>query len=461
MSDTHDAPLPTREKVLIVGAGPAGLAAAAALKALKVPFDLVDRAADVGGIWNPGRKDSPVWPALEMISSTAFTQYEDLLQPASFPPYLNPSQMSAYLRAYAAKYQLTDHFLPRVEVRSARPYEEGVWQVSLSDGRVQVYRALISAHGTSERVHRPAWAPEGGDPQVITAKDWSGNAGLEGADVLVVGSGQSAADIAVDAARRAQEVRWSARTGHWIVPRSVGPVPGDVAAAREPSVLGRVNEKIADTVISRLAGDPSTLGLPAPRRSVLEDRVIVSDDVIPRIREGRITPVPDVVARTADGEVTLQDGSLWKPDLIVLATGYESGVDYLPSDVVPTTTHGAPDLFLSAFPRTRDDLVLLGQVRVSGGLLPVLVQQADVAALFLRSVLEDDQRAETFRRVRAGADVTVATEPERSGSALATLRRSRRRTPSPEAVKEPGQLPYADREELLGRLRTVRSIFED
>lgn len=452
MSEKHDAPLPTREKVLVIGAGPAGLAAAAALTALQVPFDLVDRAADVGGIWNPDREDTPVWPSLEMISSTAFTQYEDLLQPASFPPFLDARRMGSYLRAYAAKYSLTDHFLPRLEVRSARAYEEGVWQVTFSDGRVEVYRALIAAHGTSERPHRPSWAPTGKHPQVMTAKEWTGNAGLEGKRVLVVGSGQSAADLSVDAARRAQEVRWSLRTGHWVVPRTVGPVPGDVAAAREPSVLGRMNEKIAEKVITRLTGDPESVGLPAPAAGVLEDRVIVSDDLIPRIREGRITPVADVVTRTEDGEVTLQDGSLWTPDLIVLATGYESGADYLPADLVPTTSQGAPDLFLGAFPRTRDDLFLLGQVRVSGGILPVLVEQADIAASFVRSAIDGDQRAEEFRRLRAGSDVSIAR--------AAQDRRGQGRTPSPAPVTEQGQLPYADREELLGRLRTVRAVFE-
>src|SRR5690606_35219024 len=123
MPELHD-PIPTREKVLIIGAGPAGLAAAAALKALEVPFDLVDRAKDVGGIWNTEREDSPVWPTMEMISSRGQTQYEDLLQPASFPDFLAPGQMAKYLRAYAARHGITEHFRPRTAVRAARPFEE-------------------------------------------------------------------------------------------------------------------------------------------------------------------------------------------------------------------------------------------------------------------------------------------------------------------------------------------------
>src|SRR5699024_11152958 len=272
MPDLHDL-IPTREKVLIIGAGPAGLAAAAALKALEVPFDLVDQAAHVGGIWDPEREDSPVWPTMEMISSRELTQYEDMLQPVSFPEYLSPTQMAKYLRAYAARHDLTEHFRPRTAVRSARPFDEGVWEVEFSTGEVGIYRAVVSAHGISEHPHRPAWAADvPSSVRVVHAKDWTGADGLEGQRVLVVGSGQSAADISVDAARRALELRWCMRTGRWAVPRRIGGVPGDVAASREPSVLGGLNARIAEAVIRRAAAHAADAGLPAAAAPPLRRR---------------------------------------------------------------------------------------------------------------------------------------------------------------------------------------------
>ena len=114
---------------------------------------------------------------------------------------------------------------------------------------------------------------------------------------------ESAADIAVDAARRALEVRWSVRTGHWVVPRHIAGMPGDVAASREPAMLGKLNDAIAQTVIGRVAGDPSDVGLPKPAVSVLEDAVIISDEVLERIREGSITPIGTVKGVRADGKV--------------------------------------------------------------------------------------------------------------------------------------------------------------
>lgn len=456
--------VPTSEQVLVVGAGPAGLAAAAALRALDVPFTMVDSAPHVGGIWDPEREDSPVWPSLEMISSTEYTQYEDLLQPVSFPTHLTAAHMAKYLRAYAAKYELTEHFRPRTEVRRAQPYGEGRWQVELSTGEIGMWRAVIAAHGTSHTPHLPAWAEElPPEVTVLHSSRWPGasNAHLEGKRVLVVGAGQSAADIAVDAARRAHEVLWSARSGHWVVPRMIGPMPGDVAAAKRPAMLGGLNEKIADRVIGAVAGDPSRYGLPAPEAPVTEDRVIVSDDVLERIADGRITPISD--AETVEGrEVRFVGGGSFEPDVVVLATGYRAGTPWLPADVVPTTTSGTADLFLSAFPRTRDDLVLLGQVRVSGGVLPLLVQQADVAAYFLRAVLDDAPAAEEFRAVRAGSDAAVEVTPASKPGRLAAMLTSRAPKQAPSSAPRPrteGGYPVVDRDRLVGRLRTVRRLF--
>ncbi|MGY5765608.1 flavin-containing monooxygenase [Brachybacterium sp. DNPG3] len=515
MSVQHDQ-VPTREKVLVIGAGPAGLAAAAALKALDVPFDLVDRAPHVGGIWDPEREDGPLWPTLEMVSSRSFTQYEDMIQPVSFPEFLQGAHMAKYLRAYAARHRITEHFRPRTAVRSARPYGEGVWQVEFSTGEITVYGAVVSAHGIAERPHLPEWAADvSRGIRVIHSHDWDGADGLEGQRVLVVGSGQSAADIAVDAARRALDVRWAARTGHWIVPRRIAGIPGDVAASREPALLGKLNERIAEAVVSRTAGDPSEVGLPKPAAHLLDDAVIVSDDVLDRIREGRITPIAEVTGVDAEGLPVHADGSSFVPDLIVLATGYETGADHLPEGVVPRTADGDLDLFLGAFPRGRDDLVLLGQTRVGGGILPVLVEQADIAAYVLQARLaanaavargtahsagaadpsaEDRIAAlESFRRLRAGSDRAVPVASEAPAPSFASASRSgllgtlgaaagavagaaagavasasqragqgSSRGAAAAPTGRPGEriVPFTDRETLLARLATVRALFD-
>jgi hypothetical protein len=290
----------------------------------------------------------------------------------------------------------------------------------------------------------------------------------------VVGSGQSAADIAVDAARRALEVRWSMRTGHWVVPRRIAGMPGDVAASREPALLGGLNARIAETVVRRTVGDPVEAGLPRPALPLLEDRVIVSDDLLQRVREGRITPAGEVQGIDDEGVLTHARGAgafgtdTYRPDVIVLATGYAAGADHLPEDLVPRTADGESDLFLGAFARGRDDLVILGQQRVSGGVLPILVEQADIAAYMMAATRDGgtSPALEQFRRVRGGSESAVPARPApasgglrgRLETAVGTRRVTARELPSGVAAEE-GLIPAVDRETQLARLRSVRSLF--
>src|SRR5690625_2476785 len=190
------------------------------------------------------------------------------------------------------------------------------------------------------------------------------------------------------------------RSGHWVVPRHIGSMPGDVAASREPAVLGQLSQTVAETVLSRAAGDPASAGLPRPRQGLLEDEMIVSDDLLDRVREGRITPTGAVTGVRADGSLVYaeDEGAGYAPDVIILATGYETGADHLPEEVIPRTSTGELDLFLGAFPRGRDDLIVLGQHRVTGGVLPILVEQADIAAYLLRGVRSEEHTSELQSR---------------------------------------------------------------
>ena len=176
----------------------------------------------------------------------------------------------------------------------------------------------------------------------------------------------------------------------------------------------------------------------------------------------------------ADGTVVYADESDYRPDLIVLATGYETGANHLPEDVIPRTAHGELDLFLGAFPRGRDDLVVLGQNRVSGGVLPILVEQADIAAYLMKAVRDSSPALTQFHRARAGSDsaVPVTTREQggllgRIGEKLGTAPLNRRAAESaPPATRNPADsaegrlVPFVDRDRLLGRLRTVRSLFD-
>ncbi|WP_058234552.1 flavin-containing monooxygenase [Devriesea agamarum] len=496
MACAHDDEVPTCDKVLVIGAGPAGLAAAAALQELDVPFDLVDRSRDVGGVWNPDDPHSPSWPGLRAVSSVSTTQFDDLLMPASFPAFPTAEDMAKYLRAYTAHHGLSVHFRGGVTVRSATPFGQGRWQVELSTGEVVIYRALVSAHGISQRAALPDWAPPRtrtsrspghfeptvrhsvleGEPlppvEVLHSSAWAGAESVAHRSVLVVGSGQSAADIAVEAAGTAREVRLAMREGHWVVPRRIGPLPGDMLAEQEPALLGQLNARVAESVVTRMVGTPQAFGLPAPQRSLLSDTVIVSDDLLDLIRSGAITPTGEALAMAQDGTVTFTPPpssrpgvtsveTTWRPDIVVFATGYRPGCDHLDDDLLPHGADGSWDLFLGAFPRVRDDLVVLGQIQVSGGTFPIVREQARIAARILRSYLDTGHLPEAFRQARAsGVPSTLigpATQRLPEGPRQVVGRffgalRAKSLGAQAQSTTQP-----SDRTHLLGQLRTLRA----
>src|SRR5699024_916834 len=105
------------------------------------------------------------------------------------------------------------------------------------------------------------------------------------------------------------------------------------------------------------------------------------------------------------------EGAGYAPDVIILATGYETGADHLPEEVIPRTSTGELHLFLAAFPRGRDDLTVLGQHRGPGGVRPILAEPADSAADLRGGVRDGAAAVERFGR-RGGAGDAAALPPQ-------------------------------------------------
>ncbi len=85
----------------IIGAGAAGLAAAKSLKEHSIPFEVIERAPDVGGIWDASLPGSPVYRSAHLISSKPLTEFPDFPMPRDYPDYPNHARVLRYLRSYA------------------------------------------------------------------------------------------------------------------------------------------------------------------------------------------------------------------------------------------------------------------------------------------------------------------------------------------------------------------------
>jgi len=117
----------------MVGAGPAGLAMARALKVHGMPFDVYERHRAMGGIWDQSNPGSPVYNSTHFISSKTQSSFLDFEMPGHYPDYPSHRQILAYLRAFARAYDLQSSIRFNTHVEHVAPSGRG-WSVRLSSG---------------------------------------------------------------------------------------------------------------------------------------------------------------------------------------------------------------------------------------------------------------------------------------------------------------------------------------
>jgi indole-3-pyruvate monooxygenase len=298
--------------VLIVGAGPAGLAAAACLTQRRVPFVLIEAQQNVGASWRRH------YDRFCLHTTKKHSTLPGLLFPRNVGTYPSRAQVIDYLEAYSAHFRINTRFGERLE--RARPCSaaagnapEARWDIQTSS---QHYRArhLIAAAGLNRIPVRPTWPrQELFRGPVLHSAEYKSGARFSGQRVLVVGMGNTGAEIALDLHEHGARVSLSVRSPQNILPRDFLGTPLQVTSMRSAFLPIGVRDAMG-RLTSRIAfGDLSRHGLPAPTdgpaTQVLKyGRTPVLDiGTVARIKAGDIEVVAPVEAFTASG-VTLRNG---------------------------------------------------------------------------------------------------------------------------------------------------------
>ena len=150
------------------------------------------------------------------------------------------------------------------------------------------------------------------------AHDYRSGEQLEGRDVVVVGAGNSAMDISVEASYRANSATISIRRGQWIMRKLIGPVPLDKIAL--PGWLPWAATSVRLHVGALLSGGLKKYGLPTPSHSPGQSHPVQSQTIRGRLEDGAITVKP-AIDHLAGDQVVFVDGTSTPADLIVWATG--------------------------------------------------------------------------------------------------------------------------------------------
>jgi putative flavoprotein involved in K+ transport len=314
-------------RVVVVGAGPGGLGAAAALGSAGVPSTIVERATSVGSSWR-GHYDR-----LHLHTARFLSGLPGMPIPRRAGTWVSRDDFVAYLDAYALRNALdvrTGTEARRIDRR------DGGWRVSTSAGDVDASHVIV-ATGYNRVPLLPDWP--GRDSfagAFVHSSRYRTGAEYRGKDVLVVGAGNSGAEIAVDLVEKgASRVRLSIRRPPNVVRRTVaGVVPAQLVSI----LLSRLPLPFADAVARATArltvGDLRKLGLPAPTRGIYTEMVrdrqipIIDVGLVSALRTGRVEIVGAVEG--FDGpSVRLLGGRSVQPDVVVAATGYRPALEPL------------------------------------------------------------------------------------------------------------------------------------
>jgi cation diffusion facilitator CzcD-associated flavoprotein CzcO len=384
------------DRVIIVGAGFAGLCTAIRLKRAHIDdFVILEQAGEVGGTWRDNRYPGAACDVESHLYSFSFEP-----NPGWTRHFANQREILDYLVRCADKYDVRRHIRFGTGVVRARYDErERFWQVETTGGDALSGRVLVSGCGGLSRPAAPNITGlesfEG--PKFHTAR-WDDAATLDGKRVAVIGTGASAIQIVPELAPRVSRLYVFQRTPPWILPKPDGEIPAARRAlyrrfpfaqrlARtviywqrevlalgfvvEPRLLKALGEYAGRAFLRKSVRDPGLRKKLSPSYTLGCKRILPTNDYLPAIQRDNVEVVTDPIRTVVPRGVVTSDGVEREVDVIVLATGFDAAEHCAPFEIhgrggarldevwsdgasafLGTTVSGFPNLFILVGPNT-------------------------------------------------------------------------------------------------------------
>ncbi|WP_033341035.1 flavin-containing monooxygenase [Catenuloplanes japonicus] len=329
--------------VAVIGAGLGGIAVAALLRhAGFTDFVLLERAAEIGGVWRDNR-----YPGCACDVPAPLYSYSFFPNPhwsRRFPPH---DEILAYVRRCATELGITPHLRLNTEVTSAR-WESGRWHLLLSDGSSLVADVLVPAVGQLSKPAVPVLP--GADTfagRQLHTTGWDDTVTVTGRRVAVIGTGASAIQLVPAIAGDAAHITVFQRTAPWLIPkpdRRYGhPSPWTMRLARAGTLLlawfatrAITGDPVARTLVTTLSTlqrhwqirDPALRAQVTPTIPLGCKRTLFTNAWLPALARPDVTLVTDTITAVEPHGIRAADGTLHEADTIVYGTGF-TATDFL------------------------------------------------------------------------------------------------------------------------------------
>jgi cation diffusion facilitator CzcD-associated flavoprotein CzcO len=332
--------MPEQTDVAIIGAGPAGLAVGACLRQAGLNFIMLERDQKVASSWHRH------YERLHLHTVKQLSSLPQLRFPAAYPRYVPRNLMIEYLDRYAAKFDLKPRFgdAARSVCRDGND-----WRIQGTSSSISASYVVVASGFNAEPVIPSIPGIEKFKGKLIHSAAYANAKPFAGQSVLVIGMGNTGAEVALDLSEGGARTRVSIRNGVHIVPRDLFGIPIQLVAMLATSVLpSAASETLFPRILDLALGDLSKHGIRRPREGILR-RVatlakipVIDVGTVRKISEGAIRMEPGISAIIEDGAIFCGGGE-GKFDAIILATGYRPNYrSFLQADDIKNPTDYPP-----------------------------------------------------------------------------------------------------------------------
>jgi dimethylaniline monooxygenase (N-oxide forming) len=415
------------KRVAVVGAGPAGLATVKELLDEGHAPTCFERAHELGGVFRFGESDGVVWESCRLTSSGLLTAFSDFPLPTAQNGHMRVAEYAQYLARYCDAFDVRRHIRFDTEVEAVMQLADGGWDVRTrgpQGTRTERYDAVALCSGLHQHPYVPRFPGQETYTGILMHGSHYRRPGqVAGKRVLVVGAGESGADVVAEAAAHAAETVLSLRRGVSAQPRNIFGRPRDQLTSRLMNGAAHWIFQTRNPADDRKRTVYRWMFLPlvvidkllqlsyvffweflplfrAPglaamkvnlRTRKLTKRLLresggtinenfgtKTDDFVRAIASGRCRRAP-AIARFDGPRVVFADGSTFAPEVVIFCTGFETRMPYL-----ETVLASAPRFLHTFHPGLGATLAFIGFLRPAFGAIPPLAElQARWFALLL------------------------------------------------------------------------------
>jgi cation diffusion facilitator CzcD-associated flavoprotein CzcO len=379
----------TSTTVLIIGAGPAGLATAGRLRHLGIAFEVIERSTQLVTSWQNH------YDRLCLHTIKRFSGLPHMPLPDDLPEYVPRQDLVRYYQEYARTYSIAPHFGEEAD-QVTRVGDH--WETQTKTGKRFQSKAVVVCTGFNRTPNLPS-IPGLEDFSGTTqhSRTYKNAAPFQGKKVLVVGMGNSGAEIALDLIEQGVSTHLSVRGPVNIVPRDINGRPTQVTAKLIDRLPNWFGDWFARQIQKLVIGDLSTYGIHRPQISPrkqlrkLGKTPVLDIGTVARIKSGELEIQPGI-EKIENAEVCFRNGKREAYDHIIFATGYHSAVtDFVDGaeDLLNVFGHPASPIA----PETHRNLYFVGFDAYASGLLESIYRDSRrVVAHFLHNIHEEKEK---------------------------------------------------------------------